>query len=92
MNFHKSRHTYRVRYRLKIQNQYLGQVKYARAQTRTNALALQLENLEAATRTGIAAATEIESWIARGRIKTEEAELAFPGFTETSARSSVCCA
>ncbi|MBI2503180.1 MAG: site-specific integrase [Candidatus Latescibacteria bacterium] len=42
--------------------------------------------LERATRTGLVSTKEIDDWIAKGWIKDEEANVAFPGYAESSER------
>ena len=81
-----ARKSLRISYRLKVDGRFAQKSKYARGNSQANRLKRQLEELEEATRTGVAASTDIKDWIAKGWIKHEEAEVAFPGYGETAAR------
>ena len=82
----RARKSLRISYRLKLNGSSAQKSKYAKSKSQANRLKRQIEELEEATRTGVATSTDIKDWISKGWIKQEEAEIAFPGYKETSER------
>ena len=86
ISYTEHKRIYRVFYRLKINGGFVDKAKYAKQKSKANGLKTQLEQLESATRTGIATLGEIEQWIARGWLKKNEATQGFPGYEESMTR------
>ncbi|MCC7262045.1 MAG: tyrosine-type recombinase/integrase [Candidatus Latescibacteria bacterium] len=80
------RDCWRVSYLITLQKNKIQRAKYAKTKPEARVLATRLEQLEAATRSGVVADRNIEDWIDRGWLKEEEAARAFPGYAETVER------
>ena len=70
------RDSWRISYYLRLRDQLVKKAKYSKLRPDANLLKRQLENLEHATRTGLASETEINEWVERGWLKEEEAKTA----------------
>lgn len=81
------RDSWRIQYTLRLKGRSARKSKYASTRADALLLARQIENLEDATKTGIARMGDIEGWIDRGWITAQEAAVGFPGFAESSKRS-----
>ena len=82
----KSRNTHRIRYTLSLRGRQKTRAKYVRDRVEADQLKVRLEEIERATRTGIARQEDIGEWIDRGWIMQDEAEIAFTGFAESTDR------
>ena len=81
------RDSWRIQYTLRLRGRSKRKSKYASTRVDAQLLARQLENLEDATRTGIARMPDIEAWIERGWLTPQEAAVGFPGFAESARRT-----
>lgn len=82
-----SRNCYRVRYTLAIDAGKTRRAKYVPSKSEAQTLSHRLTHLEQATRTGIASYPDIEDWIKREWITAEEADIAFVGYSDSTAHS-----
>ncbi|MFA6110871.1 MAG: site-specific integrase [Candidatus Latescibacterota bacterium] len=80
------RNCWRVSYTVFLPDRRRPRAKYARSKPEARSLCSRLDQLEAATRSGLAADRDIDFWLERGWLATEEALAAFPGYAETSER------
>lgn len=83
-----TRKSWRVQYTLHLRDRKVRRSKYAKTQGAGRQLLRRLDELEEATRSGMAALEAIEEWIDRQWIKPDEAEIAFRGFAETRERNA----
>ena len=86
-SFFPRRNCYRVRYSLTLGSMKKRRAKYAPTEQAADILAARLTKLEQATRTGIASHQDIGDWIRRGWTTVEEADTAFVGFADSTART-----
>lgn len=86
---HKQRNCLRIEYTLTLRGRKVRRPRYVRDTAEARLLQRRLEQLEQATRTGIARQNDIEEWIDRKWLKQEEAKIAFSGcFQESIARKT----
>ena len=81
-----ARNCWRVYYTLYLRDKRVRKNKYPKTQAEGQVLLRRIEELEAATRNGIAKLEAIREWIDRKWITEEEAASSFEGFAETEER------
>ena len=83
----KPRTNWRVRYNLYLLGKRQRRDKYADTRADAELLAKRIEELETATKRGIATRQQIEEWIDRGWLRASEASIAFTGYEESRRRA-----
>ena len=81
-----SRNCWRISYRIHLGSFPKQKTKYVGKKSDGTWLLPQLERVEEATRTGNAKDRDIEDWIDHGWASQDEADAAFPGYTDTKRR------
>ena len=83
---YKQRNCFRTKYYLTLDGQRAERAVYAKDRAEGRLLERRLQEIESATRTGIARQEDIEDWITRKWLKPDEAIVAFPGYAESAER------
>jgi integrase len=81
-----ARNCWRISYTLTLGPKKKRCAKYAQTKPEARALCTRLEQLEMATRSGLASDRDIADWVDRALLKGEDAALAFPGYADTAER------
>jgi hypothetical protein len=87
VDFYPSRNCWRVRYSITLGRLKKEKSRYRRSEAAANSLRTRLEDLERASREGMARDSEIRRWIDDGFIEAHQAAVAFRAWAETDARS-----
>ena len=83
LDYHSARSCWRIRYTLRIGAQKSRRALYVKSKAEARSLKGKVEQLEQATRSGIARHVDIEEWIRQGWLSAPRASNAFPGYEET---------